>query len=179
MIANMPCTNSVPLLDRLDDFFSGSCNTETIRCFIENDKFITDDTELYYCSKTADRDHKSGNEGAPCENGTPTTELCLDTTTDSEQSLRLYAAFREYSVILEGLLSVFFEREAAAGINTQQNEVAESVMKEWVKPEGSFRYMCIVYIAAALDFDAFRQLLADFRSIRYYQMSDSEDNYEE
>lgn len=88
----------------------------------------------------------------------------MDDDTDSRAALEAYSSFKEYSAVVERVLDTFIQREGKG--DTHEN-IATEILSEWAKEEGS-TYLCTDYIAAALHFDAFKELLISTHDVQGY-----------
>ncbi|RNE97220.1 uncharacterized protein Tco025E_09515 [Trypanosoma conorhini] len=92
----------------------------------------------------------------------------LGHSTDTEESLRLYDLSKRYAAVVDALLHTFVARETEAGCAIDLEQLAAAVMKEWRQEHDYCRYLCTAYVAGALDFASFKQLVADVNAITAY-----------
>ncbi|RHW69987.1 hypothetical protein DPX39_090058000 [Trypanosoma brucei equiperdum] len=96
----------------------------------------------------------------------------LEAANDSSEALEFFSLFKRYGALVNTILETFGEREAASGSAVSLEQLAEAVMKEWQQPQDFCRYLCTGYIAGALDFDSFKQLVADVVALTTYPVGD-------
>ncbi|ORC92009.1 uncharacterized protein TM35_000042230 [Trypanosoma theileri] len=96
----------------------------------------------------------------------------LDNPHDSREALELYSLFKRYSTLVDSMLHTFTEREAAKGTSVSLEQLADAVMQEWKQDQDYARYLCTAYVAGALDFDSFKQLVRDVNEITTYPVGD-------
>ncbi|KAF8284163.1 hypothetical protein BCY84_14408 [Trypanosoma cruzi cruzi] len=96
----------------------------------------------------------------------------LGQPTDSQGALEFYSLFKRYAVVVDNLLNAFIERESKLGCVIDLEQLAAAVMNEWRQEQDFCRYVCTAYIAGALDFDSFKQLVADVNAITAYPFGD-------
>ncbi|RNF11489.1 hypothetical protein TraAM80_00935 [Trypanosoma rangeli] len=92
----------------------------------------------------------------------------LGRSTDTQESLQLYALFKKYTAVVDALLHTFIAREMEAGCPIDLDQLAAAVMKEWRQEHDYCRYLCTAYVAGALDFESFKQLVADVNAMTTY-----------
>ncbi|KAH9601628.1 BART domain [Trypanosoma melophagium] len=100
----------------------------------------------------------------------------LDQPHDSSEALELYSLFKRYSTLVDSILHAFTEREAANGTSVSLEELADAVMQEWNQDQDYARYLCTAYVAGALDFESFKQLVRDVNEITTYPVGDELSN---
>ncbi|KEG10447.1 hypothetical protein DQ04_03701030 [Trypanosoma grayi] len=96
----------------------------------------------------------------------------LDAANDTPEALELYSLFKRYATVVDTLLHTFTEREAKNGSAVSLEQLAAAVMREWQHPVDCCHYLCTAYVAGALNFDSFRQLVADVNAMTTYPVGD-------
>eukprot|EP00658_Telonema_sp_P-2_P031560 TRINITY_DN23590_c0_g1_i1.p1 TRINITY_DN23590_c0_g1~~TRINITY_DN23590_c0_g1_i1.p1 ORF type:complete len:176 (-),score=50.16 TRINITY_DN23590_c0_g1_i1:246-773(-) len=92
--------------------------------------------------------------------------------TDDDGALEAYALAKKYSELLDEMLSTFCEQN-----NLPLEDVAQLCMGELEKLEGApSQYVCLPYIAAALDFEEFLKFV---KETTYLMYGSDDDNGEE
>ncbi|KAG8348269.1 putative The ARF like 2 binding protein BART [Trypanosoma vivax] len=95
----------------------------------------------------------------------------LHCPSDSSEALELYDAFKRYHALIEGVLQAFLDQEAESN-PVNKEDLALAVMREAQKEQDSCQYLCVAYIAGALDFDSFKELVADVVAMTVYPVGD-------
>lgn len=95
--------------------------------------------------------------------------------TNSEAGLAGYALFKRYGELVDTLLTGFCEES-----DMKVEEVASAAMNAMKELDGApSQYICLPYICAALDMDAFVKLVDEMQDLLNYGFDDDEEGGED
>jgi hypothetical protein len=139
--ASPPHTASEATLRELDDFFAQSKNTEHVRRFIES-------------------------------NGETLALVATDggDDTNTESGLQLYALYKKYAELIEGILEDFVASRAEKEEDAMTSIVA-AIQQEWGSSGNAYRLLCTSYIVASLDYRSFLEFAEDLYGTMHYSMA--------
>lgn len=87
---------------------------------------------------------------------------------DNPSALENYALFKRYGATVEHLLANFC---ASEGVTME--DVALEIFKQMeLAEDGPIPYLCVTYIAGALDLDSFADLVVEINAITNYKIDD-------
>lgn len=91
-------------------------------------------------------------------------QFALFEKTDDRHGLESFALFKRYGAIIEHLMHRFCEEDGAT-----MEEVAQEIFRQMELAEDCAPpYICVGYVAGALDIDAFADLVVDVNAITNY-----------
>lgn len=95
--------------------------------------------------------------------------------TNSPEGLAAYALFKQYSGLVDGLLTAFCDED-----NLDLETVATECIAEFNRLEGApSAFICLPYVIAALEMDAFVDLAFEMRDVNEYAEEEGEEAPEE
>ncbi|CUG92649.1 Hypothetical protein, putative [Bodo saltans] len=101
---------------------------------------------------------------------TEAPQFALFESTDDRHGLESYALFKRYGALIEALMDRFCTEEGVP-----MEEVGGEIYRQLeASEELASPYICVSYIAGALDVDNFADLVVDVNAITNYRIDDGE-----
>jgi hypothetical protein len=101
---------------------------------------------------------------------TEAPQFALFESTDDRHGLESYALFKRYGALIEALMDRFCAEEQVA-----MEDVGAEIYRQLEASEDlASPYICVSYIAGALDVDNFADLVVDVNAITNYRIDDGE-----
>lgn len=105
---------------------------------------------------------------------TEAAQFALFESTDDRNGLESYALFKRYGALIEQLMDRFCVEE-----HVPMEAVGQEVYRQLEAAEDvASPYICVSYIAGALDIDNFADLVVDVNAITNYRIDDGDDGVE-
>lgn len=105
---------------------------------------------------------------------TEAPQFALFESTDDRHGLESYALFKRYGALIEARMETFCVEE-----NVSMEEVGQEIYRQLeLADDAPSPYICVSYIAGALDVDNFADLVVDINAITNYRIAGEESGVE-